>query len=67
MIYRRTERFRLAFMELPPEIQRKILKAFALFKEDYRNPSLKIKGYEGIWEGRIDQQYRFTFHWEKDS
>jgi len=25
MIYRRTERFRLAFMELPPEIQRKIL------------------------------------------
>ena len=69
MIYRRTERFRQAFMELSPEIQRKTIKAFALFKEDQRHPALKIKkikGYEGIWEGRIDRQYRFTFHWEKD-
>ena len=24
-----------------------------------------MQGYEGVWEGRIDQQYRFTFHYER--
>ena len=69
MIYRRTVRFRNAFLALPPEIQLKGFKAFELFKQNQNHPSLrikKVKGREGIWEGRIDQAYRFTFHFEKN-
>lgn len=70
MIYRRTARFRKAFQMLPRQAQEKVIKAFALFQSDPNHPSLvikKIKGLEGIWEGRIDQNYRFTFHYEKDA
>ena len=69
MIYRRTERFRNAFLALPPEIQVKGFKAFELFKQDQNHPSLrieKVKGRVGIWEGRSDQAYRFTFPFEKN-
>lgn len=66
MIYRRTKRFKAAYDQLPREIQEKAIKAFELFQENPRHPSLvikKIKGVEGIWEGRIDQFYRFTFQY----
>ena len=66
MIYRRTGRFKSAHDQLPKEIQEKAIKAFTLFKENPRHPSLvikKVKGVEGIWEGRIDQFYRFTFQY----
>ena len=69
MIYRRTERFKKAFKSLPPDIQGKVIKAFDLFRQDPTHPSLvikKIRGRAGIWEGRIDQSYRFTFHFEND-
>jgi len=69
MIYRRTERFRKAFRALPHEIQEKVVKAFVLFQTDQRHPSLmlkKMQGYPNIWEGRIDQQYRFTFEYRRD-
>ncbi len=68
MKYRRTEHFKQAFKSLPADIQEKAAKAFRLFKDDPRHPSLvikKIKGTAGIWEGRVDQSYRFTFHYEK--
>ena len=69
MIFRRTERFKKAFRRLPADIKEKVFKAFCLFKENPMHPSLmirKMQGLEDIWEGRIDQQYRFTFHYEKD-
>ncbi len=69
MIYRRSERFRKAFKNLPPPVQEKVIKAFRLFQENPPHPSLgikKIKGMEGIWEGRIAQDYRFTFQYETD-
>ena len=69
MIYRRSQRFKKAFRNLPGNIQRKTIKAFRLFAKDLKHPSLgikKIKGAEGIWEGRIDRSYRFTFHFEVD-
>ena len=69
MIYRRTGRFRKAFKALPRPIQEKVVKAFALFQADLNHPPLgvkKIKGLEGVWEGRIDLDYRFTFHYEID-
>ncbi len=66
MIYRRTGRFKTAYDQLPKAIQEKAIKAFALFKENPRHPSLvikKVKGVEGRWEERIDQFYRFTFQY----
>lgn len=70
MIYRRSSEFKKAYQELPEHIQEKVKKAFALFKENPQHPSLgtkKIKGREGIWEGRVNQFYRFTFEYIEDS
>jgi mRNA interferase RelE/StbE len=69
MFYRRIERFLKAYRALPNNIQNKVIEAFELFKQDPRHSSLKIKkiqGQEGIWEGRINKSYRFTFHYDKD-
>jgi len=68
MIYRRTARFKRAYQSLPEQIRSKVKQAFALFQEDLGHPSLgvkKVQGHPGIWEGRIDRQYRFTFHFER--
>jgi mRNA-degrading endonuclease RelE of RelBE toxin-antitoxin system len=46
-----------------------VQKAFKLFQNNPHHPSLgikKIKGHEGIWEGRIDDFYRFTFEYLTD-
>jgi len=67
MIFRRSERFKRAFKILPASVQKKALKAFVLCAENPKHLSLqvkKIKGFEDIWEGHIDRQYRFTFHYE---
>jgi mRNA interferase RelE/StbE len=69
MIYRRSARFTKSFRKLPQQIKEKAAKAFSLFDEDPRHPSLHIKkmqGYKDVWEGRIDRGYRFTFHYEQD-
>ncbi len=68
MIYRRTARFKKAYQALPKNTQPKVAYAFLLFQKDPGHPPLgikKIQGHESIWEGRIDVQYRFTFHHEK--
>ena len=70
MRYIRTERFKKAASELPAEIQAKARKAFMLFKDNPRHPSLCIKRVQGmpdVWEGRVDIHYRFTFHYEGDA
>ena len=67
MKYRRLPPFKRAFERLPREVQVKAGKAFLLFKENPRHPSLRIKrmrGVPGVWEGRVDIRYRFTFHYE---
>jgi mRNA-degrading endonuclease RelE of RelBE toxin-antitoxin system len=69
MIYRRTERFKKAYQGLPTPIRQKVAKVFVLFQENLAHPALgvkKMQGHGNIWEGRIDRQYRFTFHFEKD-
>ncbi len=66
MIYRRTPTFNKAYKALPHNIQLKVKKAFNLFQQNPNHPSLgvkKIKGREDLWEGRIDQFYRFTFEY----
>ncbi len=69
MKYARTDRFKKAYAKLPSEIQAKVVKAFQLFQENPRHPSLGVKRVQGmpdVWESRIDIHYRFTFHYEED-
>jgi mRNA interferase RelE/StbE len=64
MKYQRTAHFKKAFSALPKPIRRKVPKVFALFQENPQHPSLgvkKMKNHKSIWEGRIDDFYRFTF------
>ena len=69
MKYRRTAQFKSAFERLPLEVKEKAYKAFLLFQQNPHHPSLfvkQIRGLPGVWEGRIDIRYRFTFHYEED-
>jgi len=69
MIYKQTARFRKAFKKLPTPIKDKVRKAFILFKQNQQQPSFgmkKVQSVEGIWEGRVDISYRFTFQYAKD-
>ena len=64
-----TEVFREDFHDLPKEIQQMAVKKLELFGDNPHHPSLRTKKMEGlknIWEGRITDGYRFTFHVEKD-
>lgn len=70
MQFRRTERFKKAFRSLPVPIQQNAIKALRLLAENPRHPSLRVKkiqGTESIWEGRVDQKYRFTFQLENEN
>jgi mRNA-degrading endonuclease RelE of RelBE toxin-antitoxin system len=52
------------FKKLPISIKKKTIKQFALLNENLKHPSLYVKkmsGDNGIWEGRIDYHYRFSF------
>lgn len=69
MKYRRTDRFKRAFERLPENIRRKAVAAFRLFQDNPSHPSLQIEklaAQRDIWSGRVGQQYRFTFHYERD-
>jgi mRNA interferase RelE/StbE len=59
-----TEHFEQDFLRLPPELQKKVLKALRLLAENPRHPSLQtkpIQGARGLYEARIDQSYRMTY------
>lgn len=69
MKYVRAKRFHKSYKRLPSHIQEKAKKAFSLFKENPRHPSLfikKMKGKENVWEGRVDEFYRFIFRYFTD-
>jgi mRNA-degrading endonuclease RelE of RelBE toxin-antitoxin system len=69
MKYRRARQFHRAYHALPAPIQEKVKKAFKLFQANPRHSSLgvkKMQGKAGVWEGRIDQFYRFVFHFDTD-
>ncbi len=59
-----TRRFQEEFAALAPNIKERARNQLALLLTNPKHRSLflkKLKGYENIWEGRITQQYRFTF------
>lgn len=56
--------FRRLYRKLPASIRRKALRQIRRLSRSSRHPSLqvkKIKGARGIWEVRVDIQYRMTF------
>ena len=51
-------------MKLPATIQKKVDKAIHLLADNPQHPSLrskKIQGVRGIYEARIDRNYRMTY------
>ena len=64
-----TKRFRKAYQQLPQPIQNKVKKALRLLDENPRYPSLRVKRIQGtdpLYEGRIDQKYRFSFEFDSE-
>ncbi|MCA9922340.1 MAG: hypothetical protein KC419_15780 [Anaerolineales bacterium] len=64
-----TNRFKKAYQQLPKAIQGKVKKALRLLDEDPHYPSLRVKRIQGtdkIYEGRVDQKYRFSFEFDGD-
>ena len=57
------------YARLPRHIQERVDQKLALFAENPRYPSLRVKKMEGhrdIWEGHISGEYCFTFRMVKD-
>jgi mRNA interferase RelE/StbE len=64
-----TQRFLRLFFKLPAAIQAKVKKQIRLLAENPRHPSLQSKpilGAQGIYEARVDRDYRFTYEREAD-
>ena len=52
------------YARLPQHLQERVDQKLALFAENPRHPSLRVKKMEGpkdIWEGHISYEYCFTF------
>jgi mRNA-degrading endonuclease RelE of RelBE toxin-antitoxin system len=53
------------FKALQPNLRRQLEKQFRFLLEDLRHPSLQAKKYpeggEGVWQGRVNRDYRFYF------
>jgi mRNA-degrading endonuclease RelE of RelBE toxin-antitoxin system len=59
-----TDTFRAAFRDLPPAVQKKVLKAIRLLAENPAHPSLRsktIRSAPGIYEASPDMHYRMTY------
>ena len=64
-----TRRFLKSFARLPPAVLEKIKKQITLLAENPRHPSLQtrpIQGVPGIYEARVDIDYRMTYERDKD-
>ena len=57
------------YKKLPLNIQKKADKQFIFLLTNYRHPSLRTRkmGDKGLFEGRIDIHYRFTFQVEEEN
>jgi mRNA interferase RelE/StbE len=64
-----TERFRRSYADAPDEIRKQCDKQVALLAQDLRHPSVRAKKYDeerGIWQGRVNRNWRFYFLIEED-
>ena len=65
-----TRCFLISFTRLPAAIQDKVKKLLALLAEDPRHLSLQskpIKGVSGIYEARVNIDYRLTYERDEDN
>jgi len=59
-----TKHFKEKYIKLPARIREKFDRQFLQLSKTPRHPSLhikRVKSAPGIWEGRVDRTYRFTF------
>jgi mRNA interferase RelE/StbE len=64
-----TRRFWKSFTRLPADVQVRVKKQIALLAENPRHPSLQtkpIQGATGLYEARVDRDYRMTYEREAD-
>jgi mRNA interferase RelE/StbE len=64
----RTERFKKSALDLDSRTREKLRKQLEILISNPRHPSLgikKIKGTKKIFEGRVNDRYRFTFEYGK--
>ncbi|MEE8483569.1 MAG: hypothetical protein V3S46_03145 [Nitrospinota bacterium] len=69
MIIIYTDHFKKDFKQLPKKKQQLFKKKIAMFMENIRHPSLRVKkmsGTDNRWEASIDMFYRFTFEKHED-
>jgi mRNA-degrading endonuclease RelE of RelBE toxin-antitoxin system len=62
----RTERFKKSVLELDGRTREKLRKQLQTLISNPRHPSLdikKIKGTKAVFEGRVNDRYRFTFEY----
>lgn len=65
-----SEKFRRNYDELNNETQNKFDKQLRFLVNDLRYPSLhakKVDETKGVWQARVDRDWRFYFKIEKDS
>ena len=66
--------FKKDYLGLPEDMKKRIQKQFRLLKQNSQHPSLQIKktkgevlrGYTDVFEGRINNNYRFLFVIDND-
>ncbi|MCL5773130.1 MAG: hypothetical protein M1536_01945 [Firmicutes bacterium] len=64
-----SETFRECYKKLPEKIQKKVDKQLRFLAHNPAHPSLNLHSLEvtaGLWEGYIDDSYRFTFEIRED-
>jgi len=64
--YQFSGRFRKDYHVLPKDIRETFETKLALFLDNPRHPSLRVKKLVGTadrWEGSVTMSYRFTFQW----
>ena len=65
-----TSKFKRDFKNLPASTRDKFYKQATFLLKDSRHPSLRVKKYSeerNIWQGRVDDSFRFYFLIERDS
>lgn len=62
MISETTPRFRRAYAALPPQVQRRAQKAYRLWAQNPRHPSLHFKKIGKVWSARVDDNHRALAH-----
>ena len=63
-------RFRRAYKKKPAAMRSAIDEAVAQLRRDPRHPGLRthrVQGTAGVWEARLSNSNRLTFHWREDT